>query len=177
MNIALILKPTHWGPATAAFFARGPTGGVLPSSVREFAVEPLKTEASKPVSVEGRQFTDVEEPARGELTVSAGRDFAFKYKALATRKLTAHPPKLRRVWVWAFCTALVLAILAAFLYGLRPSPAIKLQAHAIAPGQVRIEWTDGPGAVSDGILGVLEIHDGDAVTNSHWMPSGFARAR
>jgi hypothetical protein len=158
MSVALMLKPTHWGPASAAFFVRGPCGEVLPASPREFVVEPLKPEAATPVSVEDETSTEDELCTEGE------PDVAHESKAPPSAELPGHAPKPRRAKAWALCACAVLGTAAAFTFESRPSSKIEFRAHAIIPGQVSIEWNRRPQSVLDGASGVLEIEDGDSVT-------------
>ena len=156
-SVTLVLKPTHWGPVSAAFFVREAYGEVVPASPREFIIEPLKLEAASPVSTENEKFP-TGEPSRED-----DPHIAHEWESPLSVESTA-PPKLRRAWVWALCVGAVLVTAAAIAFGSRPSQKIELRAHAIVPGQVSIQWNRRPQPALDGASGVLEIEDGDSVT-------------
>ena len=158
MSVALILKPTHWGPASAAFFVREHRGGVLPASSGEFVLEPLKPQAAIPVSAENETSTE----AKPSVEIQPG--IAQACEAPPTVESMGQTTKPRRAWAWAFCVGAVLATAAAFIYGSHPPRQIELRAQAIVPGQVKIQWNCRPKPASDGASGVLEIEDGDSVT-------------
>ena len=169
MNLALILNPTRWGLATAAFFVRGPSGEVLPPSAQEIAIEPLKSEAAIPVPAECEQSAEGGRPPVGGPSIESPQG-SERQVAAYEREPPAFPifnrpaPKPRRSWTWAFCILAILGMVAAFTYRSLPSREIKLQVYAVAPGQVRIEWNHGRRPVVGGASGTLEIEDGGLIT-------------
>jgi hypothetical protein len=169
MNLALILKPTRWGPATGAFFVRGPSGEILPRSAREIAIEPLTSEAATPIPAECEPSANGGQPLEGgqsieSTQVSEGRMAAYERDPAAFPIFARPTPALRRFWIWAFCVLALLAMVAALTYRSLPSREIKLQVYAVAPGQVRIEWNHGRRPVLGGASGTLEIEDGGQIT-------------
>jgi hypothetical protein len=157
LSIALILKPTHWGPATAAFFVRESTGEIAPAVAREFALAPMKTAApaARPIAEELEP-----KPARMVMPVLPEKPAA--------------KPGRRRIWMWAFCALALLALISVLSYGFRPSPHMNLQAYAVAPGQVRIGWSHGSRGLPDGTFGLLQIVDGGSITR---IPMDAGRLR
>jgi hypothetical protein len=157
LSIALILKPTHWGPATAAFFVREATGKIAPQAPREFALAPMKTVAPAANTVGEEPSL----PARPVIAPVLPREAAGEQGG-------------RRIWMWALCALALLALVSVLSYALRPSPHMSLQAYAVAPGQVRIEWNHGSRGLPDGTFGLLQIVDGGAVTR---IPMDAGRLR
>jgi proteasome lid subunit RPN8/RPN11 len=150
LSVALILKPTHWGPATAAFFVREPSGTIEPPAASEFALVPLKTAApaAPPMAEESSLPAPPPTP-------------------VVTPVRPAPPTVLTRgmrIWTWALCAVALLAVASLVSYALRPVPHMNLQAYAVAPGQVRIEWNHGSRGLPDGTSGLLQVVDGGAVT-------------
>ena len=166
LSLSLILKPTHWGPATAAFFARSPLGGVLPQVPREFPLDPVKTEGAARVPIEAPAATPV--PAVEEALPAPAFTAAplpVEYAPETTVGEQAEPRYRLLLWLAAVCLAGILIALAAGTYASRGSRGLRLQALAVAPGQVRFEWDAGGQAIPDGASGTLAIQDGDAATS------------
>jgi len=162
-SVTLILKPSHWGPASAAFFVRERCGKVVLATPWEFVLTPLKSETVAPASTEA-ETSEAETSIEEARSTADEPDIAPEYEPPAPVELTAGTPEPRRAWAWAFCAGAVLVTAAAVAFGSRPSQKIELQAHAIVPGQVSIQWNRRPQPVLDGASGVLEIQDGDSVT-------------
>jgi hypothetical protein len=162
LSLALILKPTHWGPASAAFFVRGASGEALPSSVREFPVEPLKPPAPAP---EPEPEAEPEAATAGSAPVAeAPRNAVPRREVFAAPEAIKLPPQPRSGGAWVFWTIVFLAAVALFIYAFRPVREVGLRVYAIAPGQVRIEWNHELQAAPDGASGELEIRDGHSTT-------------
>jgi proteasome lid subunit RPN8/RPN11 len=158
LSIALILKPTHWGPATAAFFIRDAAGEIVPAAAQEFAVAPMKT--APPAAQPVLEAPSVPAPPK-----------------VITPVLPIRPPArpaVPRIWIWALCALALFAVVVGFGYALRPSPHMDLQAYSVAPGQVRIGWNHGSRGLPDGTSGLLQILDGGSVTR---FPMDAARLR
>jgi hypothetical protein len=151
--VALIVKPTAWGPATAAFFVREPDGHVIPPSPREFLLQPFKPSRDTRV---------------GEATLASALPAAEPYALEVVREPA--PPMVFRPAVersrrlslarWTLGAAAVICILLAALFWPRPSRRLSLAVFAVAPGQVRIEWNRGSPLVLGAQSGVLRIDDG-----------------
>jgi hypothetical protein len=71
-----------------------------------------------------------------------------------------------RIGLWGVCAALIvtIAIVLTLLNVPGRSRAVQLQAYAIGPGQIRVEWERDRKSAGDRTAGTLEIRDGDAVT-------------
>ncbi len=171
MQIGLVLKPTHWGPASVAFFVRGASGDLLPPAPREIAIEPLKIEETREpsgemsIAAEPEPAASRREPAKlftvpAHLPASKSDAERTAGARFVLPDLLAYKPL---AWLAALCAVAVIAVIAAILLAPRSSsPRIKLLAYAVAPGQVRIEWNrSGP---LDAGSATLSIEDGTATT-------------
>ena len=168
-TIGLVLKPTHRGPSSAALYLRETTGDILPSAPREFAIEPLVRQSAEPVESE----PDADAEASTPLAIVATREAAVAIVSEQAvvegihRNGVPGPPFMRsRQLQRAIVAAAVLGIAAsAIYYWSRPPRNLALEAYAIAPGQVRIEWNHRSLPVLDSASAVLQIRDGaSAVT-------------
>ena len=151
-SAGLVLKPTHWGTAEAAFFVREIAGGIFPLEPRSFTIEPpkRKQQESLPPERPAAETQRAEVPAPAEPTP-------------ASEVIEIIPPVVRsgRRWFKLACAlALVGAALALYSWP-RASNNLGLQAYAAAPGQIRIEWNHNSLPVLNGTSGNLQIRDGD----------------
>ena len=151
-SLGLTVKPTMRGPATAAFFVRERSGEIRPMAAREFALEPV----GLPV-----EDSAMEEPAAaGAAEVRVEPEAPAAPPAAVERADGRRRRALRPVWmVWAAAAAL--CVYAGLSYWPRAPRKLALEAWAIAPGQVRIEWDHRSGPVLESEMGVLRIGDGD----------------
>jgi hypothetical protein len=166
--IGLVLKPTHRGPSWAALYLRETTGEILPSAPREFTIEPLGRQAGVPVEpepvAEAEASTALAIAAEPEAPVVIVSDQAVvaSIHRNGVPQLPFRRPRyrLRR----AALAAVMLGIAAAAVYyWSRPSRNLELEAYAIAPGQVRIEWNHRSLPIVDAATAVLQIRDGESV--------------
>jgi hypothetical protein len=165
-TIGLVLKPAHRGPSSAALYLRETTGDILPSAPREFAIEPLGRQAAEPVESE----PDANAEASTALAIVAEREAAVAivseqaivkgiHRNGVPRLPFMRPRQLQR----AIVAAALLGIAAsAIYYWSRPPRNLALEAYAIAPGQVRIEWNHRSLPVLDSASAVLQIRDGES---------------
>jgi hypothetical protein len=171
-TIGLVLKPTHRGPSPAALYLRETTGDILPSAPREFTIEPLPRQAGGPAESEA----DADTEASMALAIAGEREAAVVVvseeaveKGIVRigepRGVTKWPSTLsRRRPQRTIVAAAVLGFAAsAIYYWSRPPRNLALEAYAIAPGQVRIEWNHRSLPVLDGASAVLQIRDGESV--------------
>jgi len=135
VSVALLLKPTHWGPADAKFFLRAAPGQTPKLAGSSFTIDTPRT---APQAVLAPVSTELSEPDVRPLD-----------------------PRLLRLL--AVC-AMLLALVCILAYRARPSTKLDLQARSIAPGQVRIQWNQQSKPVLDAASGVLEVKDGESFT-------------
>src|SRR5579883_605400 len=150
LNVGLVLKPTHWGLASAAVFVRQPDGEMVLPDPHEFTIDAPPRKQEAPVEV--------------DRTGSVSRAPEESERAMAAALEVPPPPdqstpSRRRLKLIA---GFVLGIggVASYFWA-RPSDKLGLQAYAATPGQVRIEWNHSSFPVSKGSSGILEIRDGD----------------
>ncbi len=170
-HIALVVKPTRWGPAQAGFFFRERTGVLrTQSSYSEFEIAPLKEElpaAELQISEPAAEVQiceplpeQTEEAGAPEPPASPGEEIlgAQPVPALVhTRR------RRRRAWLW-LAASLLLATGIVLALGSRRAPArLGLHTYELA-GQLRIEWDRNAVPVRHASAGVLEIDDGGART-------------
>ncbi len=150
-TVGLTVKPTARGPASAAFFVREPSGEIRPMAAREFPLEPLG-----PLRVAPPEISAPPLPAPEPEPAVVDTSSVLAAKPVARRRI-------RAIW-WALSAAFVaLCIFTAWKYWPRVvPPKLILQAYAVAPGQVRIEWDRQSPEIREGRSGVLRIDDGDA---------------
>ena len=156
--IVLIVKPSHWGPADAAFFVRGADGQISAVPFEEMTLEPRAASEGAPGPEHARKPRPEPRPeGAGALTAPIAREAPEHQEATPSRK--------RAVWGWLGAFAAVVAVAAALYWKPAAHPArdtLGLQAHAVAPGQMRIEWNPRSAPVLDAASGSLEIVDGAA---------------
>jgi hypothetical protein len=150
-TIGLVVKPARWGASAGAFFLRETTGEIAPRSPREFAIEPPEH------SLEQARPRDAKAPAP-----IAGTEPQMQSALHAEpSELADHPAKRGWLAVAGLVAALAAVVASAVYYRSLPSHGFGLQAHAIAPGQIRISWNHAAVPAADGASGALEIRDGD----------------
>jgi hypothetical protein len=150
-TIGLVVKPERWGASAGAFYLRETTGEIGPRTPREFTVEPPER------SVERSRPQDSKEPAP---IAESEPQMPSAFHA-EPWELAEHPAKLRWPAMAGLVAALIAVVAGAVYYRSLPPHGFGLQAHAIAPGQVRISWNRGAVPPADGASGALEIRDGD----------------
>jgi hypothetical protein len=151
-SVMLALKPTPWGPCSAAFFVREADGKIVPSK-QEFSIKPVELRTSGPGEADPQPQTEPKEKVWPPLTPFPD---------------VPSPVNARfRHWGWLAAVVGLLLILAisAFAVYHRPhhSRQLALRAFAISPSLVRIEWDRNSVPVADGVSGSLQILDGDSV--------------
>lgn len=156
-SAGLVLKPTRWGPSTAALYARRTDGEILSSSPGNVLIEPpgkSAGEAEEPVRVESPPAPAAALPPAWVDTLAWPDADAYAADAPAPRT---------RAWLWAGAVLLVAAAMFTLGYfdWLAPSRKLSLQVHATSPGQVRIEWNRDSLPVAKAEYGTLQIHDGE----------------
>lgn len=161
--LGLVVKPTQWGPSTAAFYIRDQSV-IAPDAPREFAIQP-------PARPPKEKSPEVEtQPAATELLsqpLAPPRPEAQPRTEPPARLKTQLVPQLfsraEKRWAMAAVGAAVLlaAVILALLIRAHHPRELSLQAMAIAPGQLRISWNRNSQAALDGISGMIEIHDGE----------------
>jgi hypothetical protein len=150
----LVLKPTHWGSTAAAFYVRDAAGEILPLEPNQFTIEApgrKQEEPDQPESLAGAL-----QPVEG----LAPADFPEAQKVLAPRWSIPQPAGRLKLAASLLC----IAALAVYFWH-RPSNKLGLQAFAVTPGQVRIEWNHNALPVMNGASGSLQILDGDTKKN------------
>jgi hypothetical protein len=166
--IGLVLKPSQRGPSSAAIYLRETTGEILPSAPREFTIEPLGRQASVPVESRSE--------ASAALTIAAEREPAAEivseqavvkgiHRNGEPRLPFMRPRYQLRQLGPAIMAGATLGIAAAaiyFYYWSRPPRNLALEAYAVGPGQVRIEWDHRSLPVLDSASAVLQIRDGES---------------
>jgi hypothetical protein len=157
LSVALMLKPTHWGPASAALYVREHGGEVAPASAGEFMLEPPPAR-SMPATMKNEAATEAEPAADIQPAIAQAGE------VIAPIERIRQTPDQGRAWIWALYLGTVIGAVAAFTYGSQPSGQMDLRAEAIVPGQVLIRWHRKPQPVGHETSGVLEIQDGDSVT-------------
>jgi hypothetical protein len=158
---ALIVKPTAWGPAAAAFFVREPDGQIFPPAPREFLIEPWKGAGESPLSNTKQQ--DEQRRIAQPPVEQAADEQAIETLEPAYLPAVSEVPRHANPWVrpaWILC-AVSLCMLAAFLLWPRPSRNLDLVVYAIAPGQVRIEWNRRSLPILQARSATLTIDDGN----------------
>lgn len=139
-SAALILKPTTWGPAVAAFFVREPDGQIVPPSPHEFLLAPPKA-ATRPFA------------AHADVPPNQSRPAAA---------VPPEAPARRPRWeLWALAPGIAACCFAAWTLWPRPAPNLDLVATVIAPGEVHIQWNHHAPAILRARSGTLLIDDGD----------------
>ena len=144
---ALIVKPTIWGPANAAFYVREPDGQILPPQPREFVLDPPKRKTTPhPIPIDQkRSNTDLGDidsvPAPPREPRWENTRTAESLPVVATQEAATSETKGRSKWGrLALVLGLVAScVLAGVAFWPRPQRKLELAAYAIAPGQVRIE--------------------------------------
>uniref|UniRef100_Q01RC2 Uncharacterized protein n=1 Tax=Solibacter usitatus (strain Ellin6076) TaxID=234267 RepID=Q01RC2_SOLUE len=168
---ALIVKPTAWGPANAAFFIREPDGRIVPSAASEFLLQPV-VQAAQP---EASEMATAAPPAGGSQLANRTIDNALPCDAseAETQPLFAPPafdlasnpdssqarPRPLPVY-WRYYSAAALCILLLLIFWPRSPRNLALAVYGITTGQVRIEWNRGSLAVLQARSATLTISDG-----------------
>jgi hypothetical protein len=166
-TIGLVLKPTHRGPSSAALYLRETTGDILPSAPREFTIVPLGRQVGEPVESEpdaaAEASTALAIPAEREAAVVTVSEQAV-VKGVRRNGVPQWPfPRRRHHMRRAVVAAAALGTAAcAIYYWSRPPRNLALEAYAIAPGQVRIEWNHRSLPVLDAASADLQIRDGES---------------
>ena len=161
-SAGLVLKPTHWGPSAAAFYARRTNGEVLASSPRDFTIDPLN---KKPGETEEPVLPEAPPELAGipASRLPAAWGDTMPWPDAAAFEAAGSSPRFR---AWRRSAALFLvatAILAVYYLGwLRQARQLALQVYATSPGQVRIDWDHNSLPVVKAEYGRLEIHDGNS---------------
>jgi hypothetical protein len=171
---ALIVKPTAWGPASAAFFLREPDGQIVPPAAREFLLQPVLPAAQPDSSelpaaadppVAEPQIADREidrEPLGGEPSWEAERQPLSEppaFTALASPDSPEARPRASRL-SWKTYSAAVLCVLLALILWPRSPRNLALAVYSVAAGQVRIEWNRSSAPVLQARSATLSISDG-----------------
>ncbi len=171
---ALIVKPTAWGPASAAFFLREPDGQIVPPAAREFLLQPALP-AAQPDSSELPAATDppVAEPqiadreidpapSCGEPSWEAERQPLSEppaFTALPSPDSPEARPRASRL-SWKTYSAAALCVLLALILWPRSPRNLALAVYSVAAGQVRIEWNRSSAPVLQARSATLSISDG-----------------
>ena len=166
-HIALIVKPTRWGPATAGFFFRE-RGGVLRagSSYQEFEIEPLREDAAITPPSESEGADPQTEEAANRVAPSEIVESALAEPA----GVAAASARSHHAWRWiavaaaAAAVTLVLLSLARQFMAHPVSQRLGLRTYEIA-GQMQIEWDRHAVPIIGASGGVIEINDGGAHTS------------
>jgi hypothetical protein len=168
--IGLVLKPAQRGPSSAALYLRETTGEILPAAAREFTIEPLGCQ--KAVRVESEP--DAHAEASTALAIAGDREAAVVrvseqvvegiHRNGVPHGVTQLALTRSRHQLWrGIAAAAMLGIGAsAIYYWSRPPRNLALEAYAIAPGQVRIEWNHRSLPAVEGASAVLQIRDGES---------------
>jgi JAB1/Mov34/MPN/PAD-1 ubiquitin protease len=142
-SVALIVKPTRFGPVEATFYVHGSA-----DSGPHFSVLPQRHVETVP-----------RHPAPVTATPAAVVNRAL-FRTISS--LARRAGSLR--WIWLGSAAAAAAIL---LISMRPAPStahvpdgLGLQAFQIADRQVRVEWNRRSAAIESAKSGTLEITDG-----------------
>jgi proteasome lid subunit RPN8/RPN11 len=155
-RIALVVKPTHWGPAEATFCYRNHAGELCTPPPRcRFTIDPFKApaaEAVPPKAAEPGQSDGSQDLAGPEPAAEPGQ-------TVESKSLAGEPSPRSARWPW-FAAAALAAALGVFYFLWPPTRRLDLRAYAIAPGQVRIDWNRRSPAVLGARSAVLEIADG-----------------
>ncbi len=113
LSVGLLLKPTHWGPASGAFYLRRASGEVGPDSVREFAIDPPKhamlQELAPPVPASLPALVQAAQPEPAPRA-------AIESAAVVRAYIRTAAPQPRRSWAWTMCAGVVLGAVAAAAY-------------------------------------------------------------
>jgi hypothetical protein len=150
-TIGLVLKPARWGASSGAFYLRETTGEIRPRTAREFTVEPPER------SLDQSRPPETKEPAP-----IAGSESQMPPASPADpREPAQHLAHHRWRAVVGMIAAFAAVVTGAVYYRTLPPHDFGLQAHAIAPGQIRISWNRGAVPAVAGASGALEIRDGD----------------
>lgn len=126
LSLGLVLKPSRWGPATAAFYVRDAGGQVGPQSFREFAIEPPARETAEAIVTAPEAPPAPLAPAGAALVAT---------EPVAAPAAPARPsvgkavPQSHRTWLWAMCAGVLLG--AVITLALQSSGS--RQAHADTP--------------------------------------------
>jgi hypothetical protein len=168
---ALIVKPTAWGPASAAFFLREPDGQIVPPAAREFLLQPVLpaaqpdsselSPASEPPAAEP-QIADREidrAPSCGEPSWEAERQPLSEppaFTALASPDSPEARPRASRL-SWKTYSAAALCVLLALILWPRSPRNLALAVYSVAAGQVRIEWNRSSAPVLQARSATLSI--------------------
>ena len=138
-SLGLVIKPTQWGPASAAFYARRDGGEIGPEPFREFAIElPRRQQADvipiaadippnplvAPMQAEPAPASDQRNRTQPVAAPSAP-------SPIARPRVQAPALNARRSWPWAMCAGALLGALITLVIDSRPSR----QVHADAPPQ------------------------------------------
>ncbi|HJT89528.1 MAG TPA: hypothetical protein VJ732_16780, partial [Bryobacteraceae bacterium] len=148
-QIALLVKPTRWGPARAGLFFREKDGVLrCESSSVEFEIEPRKEALPEPpAAIEEVDTTSVPPAAEAEVIA-------------APEALEPQPSRGRGWWWTGGAAAAALAAFSVYAWTLRPPEPAGLGLHTYElAGQVRIEWDRHAAAIGRAAGGLLEIDD------------------
>ncbi len=151
-SAGLVLKPTHWGPAEAAFFVRETGGEIFPLEPRPFTIEAPRQKQEQSMQPECvAAAPDVLQAAAPPEPVSAND---------LVEPLT---PTVRPGWrrLGLIAALFFFGIALTIYFWPRTSSKLGLQAYAAAPGQIRIEWNHNSSPVLKAASGSLQIRDGD----------------
>ncbi len=189
---ALIVKPTAWGPANAAFFLREPDGRIVPPAAREFLLKPVLQGAQPGTAQpEAAELPATDPPAPEPQLADREIDRAPScdgppweaepdriseppvFTAVSSPDAAEARPRALRL-SWKFYSAAALCVLLALIVWPRSPRNLALAVYSVAAGQVRIEWNRGSAPVLQARSGTLVISDG---TYSRVIPLDPAQLR
>ncbi len=109
LSAGLVLKPTQWGPATGAFYFRSASGEVGPDTVREFAIEPFRSNVTEESPAAPETPPAALAPAIAEQTIS--EPVVVAPSELARRNLSHAISRPRRSMALAMCGGVLVGAL------------------------------------------------------------------
>lgn len=181
-QVALVVRPDHYGPARAGFFFRERTGSVHAEySYEEFtslarrhglvaepgveapAQAPAKPAAPAPPERQPRRAPAPPSPAPVQAAAPAIPEREVEARPLEIPSFARAQPWREKKWVWAL---LALALVSAAAFGAvqyyiqsAPQPALALWVADVG-GQLLIEWDRGARPIREAASATLEIQDG-----------------
>ena len=181
-QVALVVRPDHYGPARAGFFFRERTGAVqtdysygeFTSLARRHGLVPepaveaqAPTEPAAPAPPERQSRRAPAPPAPVPVPVAAPAipepEAEVEAQPLEIPSFARAQPWRERKWVWAL---LALAVVSAAAFGAvhyyiqsAPQPSLALWVADVG-GQLLIEWDRGARPIREASSATLEIQDG-----------------
>jgi hypothetical protein len=158
--IALIVQPQKLGPARATYYSRV-RPHIRPEKAGEMLLEPQRTRRPEPATrIPPPAVSEPPEPIEAAPSSEQPHDNEQRHER--ADRIRPRPKRRSRAWLWVSAVVLLLSAAAAFWWMDSATVRLGLQARAVAPGQVRIEWDRSATQSLNPVSGLLRINDGSS---------------